>query len=64
MVGFLIGVLPGAGATVASFLGYAMERNLASPSERAKFGKGSLRGLAAPETAKQRRLHRLVCAAF
>ena len=51
VVGFLIGVLPGAGATVASFLGYAMERNLASPSERAKFGKGSLRGLAAPETA-------------
>ena len=28
--GFFIGVLPGAGATIASFLGYAVERNLAS----------------------------------
>lgn len=51
LVGFFIGVLPGAGATIASFLGYAMERNLAAPDARAKFGKGSVRGLAAPETA-------------
>lgn len=51
VVGFLIGVLPGAGATIASFLGYAMERGIASPAERARFGKGSARGLAAPETA-------------
>ena len=27
--GFLIGVMPGAGATIASFLGYAVERNIA-----------------------------------
>ncbi|MCH8106035.1 MAG: tripartite tricarboxylate transporter permease [Proteobacteria bacterium] len=49
--GFFIGVLPGAGATLASFLGYAVERNLAKGEERAEFGKGSLKGLAAPETA-------------
>lgn len=50
ILGFLIGVLPGAGATLGSFMSYGMERNLASPEEQKKFGKGSLRGLAAPET--------------
>ena len=49
--GFLIGVLPGAGATIASFLGYAVERNIAKGEDQAKFGKGSLKGLAAPESA-------------
>ena len=49
--GFLIGVLPGAGATIASFLGYAVERNIAKPKDRALFGKGSVKGLAAPESA-------------
>jgi putative tricarboxylic transport membrane protein len=49
--GFFIGVLPGAGATIASFLGYAVERNLATKEEQAEFGKGSMKGLAAPETA-------------
>jgi putative tricarboxylic transport membrane protein len=49
--GFFIGVLPGAGATIASFLGYAVERNIASKEEQAEFGKGSIKGLAAPETA-------------
>jgi putative tricarboxylic transport membrane protein len=49
--GFFIGVLPGAGATIASFLGYAVERNLAKGEEQAEFGKGSIKGLAAPETA-------------
>ncbi len=51
IVGFLIGVMPGAGATIASFIGYATERNLASPEEREQFGKGSVKGLSAPETA-------------
>ncbi|HHD57312.1 MAG TPA: tripartite tricarboxylate transporter permease, partial [Desulfobulbaceae bacterium] len=50
LLGFFIGVLPGAGATLGSFMSYGMERNLAPPEEREKFGKGSLRGLAAPET--------------
>ncbi len=49
--GFFIGVLPGAGATIASFLGYAVERNIATEDEQKEFGKGSIKGLAAPETA-------------
>ncbi len=49
--GFFIGVLPGAGATIASFLGYAVERNIAPKREQEEFGKGSIKGLAAPETA-------------
>ena len=50
VLGFFVGVLPGSGGTLGSFLSYGMERNLAPPEEREKFGKGSLRGLAAPET--------------
>lgn len=49
--GFFIGVLPGAGATIASFLGYAVERNIATKEEQEEFGEGSIKGLAAPETA-------------
>ena len=49
--GFFIGVLPGAGATIASFLGYAVERNIAPKKEQELFGKGSIKGLAAPEAA-------------
>jgi len=49
--GFFIGVLPGAGATIASFLGWAVERNIAKKEEQDQFGKGSIKGLAAPETA-------------
>jgi len=51
IIGFLIGVLPGAGATIASFLSYGMERNFVNDEEKEKFGKGSVHGLAAPETA-------------
>ena len=51
VIGFLVGVLPGAGATIASFLAYAMERSIAPTEERARFGKGSVRGVAAPEAA-------------
>ncbi len=49
--GFFIGVLPGAGATIASFLGYAVERNIAPKDEQAQFGKGAPKGIAAPEAA-------------
>ena len=49
--GFLIGVMPGAGATIASFLGYAVERNIAKGKDQDEFGKGSVKGLSAPETA-------------
>ena len=51
VLGFLVGVLPGAGATIASFLAYGMERGIASTADKAQFGKGSLKGLAAPESA-------------
>lgn len=51
LFGFLIGVMPGAGATIASLMGYAVERNLAPPEKRSEFGQGSVRGLAAPESA-------------
>ncbi|MEZ8142796.1 tripartite tricarboxylate transporter permease [Enterovibrio sp. FF113] len=49
--GFIVGVLPGAGATIASFLAYGLERNLAPKRLKEQFGKGALRGLAAPESA-------------
>ncbi|WP_282076351.1 tripartite tricarboxylate transporter permease [Epibacterium ulvae] len=49
--GFFIGVLPGAGATIASFLGYAVERNIAPKHEQDEFGKGAIKGIAAPESA-------------
>ncbi len=51
ILGFFVGVLPGAGATIASFLAYGAERTFASAKDKLKFGKGSIRGLAAPETA-------------
>lgn len=50
LLGFLVGVLPGAGATMASFLAYGTERRLAGDSKPA-FGTGNIKGLAAPETA-------------
>ncbi|HWO76127.1 MAG TPA: tripartite tricarboxylate transporter permease [Bacillus sp. (in: firmicutes)] len=49
VLGFLIGVLPGAGGTIASFLGYISEKKLSKKPE--EFGKGSVAGLAAPEAA-------------
>ena len=51
VLGFLVGVLPGAGATIASFLAYGTEQRIAGPKKGAEFGKGSVRGLSAPETA-------------
>lgn len=49
LVGTLIGILPGAGATVASFVGYSMEQKVARNGRL--FGTGVLAGVAAPETA-------------
>jgi putative tricarboxylic transport membrane protein len=48
-IGFLIGVLPGAGAGVSSFLAYSFETQISKHPER--FGKGEIRGVAAPESA-------------
>lgn len=47
--GFLIGVLPGAGATIASFLAYISEKRLSK--DPSSFGKGNIVGVAAPESA-------------
>lgn len=48
-LGFIIGVLPGAGATMASFLGYTLEKKISDRD--GTFGKGDPRGVAAPEAA-------------
>jgi TctA family transporter len=48
-LGAVLGVLPGNGALLASFAGYTMEKKLAGASGR--FGKGDIRGVAAPESA-------------
>ena len=49
VMGFIVGVLPGAGATIASFLAYGTERRL--NRDQPDFGNGNIRGLAAPEAA-------------
>ena len=48
-IGFFIGALPGAGATVASFISYAVEKRVSK--NKAQFGKGAIEGVAAPEAA-------------
>jgi putative tricarboxylic transport membrane protein len=49
VVGFFIGVLPGAGSTIASFLSYGLEKAFSRRPE--KFGTGVIEGVAAPEGA-------------
>lgn len=49
VVGFVVGVLPGAGATIASAMTYTMEKRIAG--ESGDFGHGDIRGVAAPEAA-------------
>jgi putative tricarboxylic transport membrane protein len=49
LLGFFVGVLPGAGATIASFLSYGIERRLSKRPEQ--FGKGALCGVSGPESA-------------
>jgi putative tricarboxylic transport membrane protein len=48
-IGFLVGVLPGAGAGIASFISYSIERQVSKNPER--FGKGEIKGVAGPESA-------------
>lgn len=48
-VGFLVGALPGAGSTIASFISYGVEKGAAKNPER--FGKGAIEGVAGPEAA-------------
>jgi putative tricarboxylic transport membrane protein len=49
VVGFLIGILPGAGSTIASFMSYGIEKGFSKHPE--EFGKGAIEGVAAPEGA-------------
>src|SRR5688572_23729835 len=49
IIGFFVGVLPGAGATVASFMAYVAEKKASRHPD--KFGTGVIEGVAAPEAA-------------
>jgi putative tricarboxylic transport membrane protein len=49
ILGFLVGVLPGAGPTIATFLSYALEKKVSRHPE--EFGTGVIEGVAAPESA-------------
>jgi len=49
VLGFLIGVLPGAGSTIASFISYGVEKAVSRRPQ--EFGKGVVEGVAAPEGA-------------
>ncbi len=49
VIGFLIGALPGPGATVSGFLSYAVEKRISKHPET--FGRGAIAGVAAPEAA-------------
>ena len=49
VLGFVIGVIPGAGATIASLMSYSLEKSVSRTPE--KFGKGAMAGLVGPEAA-------------
>jgi putative tricarboxylic transport membrane protein len=49
LLGFFVGLLPGAGGVLPSFFSYAMERRISRHQER--FGQGEIVGVAGPETA-------------
>jgi putative tricarboxylic transport membrane protein len=49
VIGFFLGILPGGGAVIASFVSYAVEKRVAKHPE--EFGKGAIEGVAAPEAA-------------
>lgn len=49
ILGFVVGVIPGAGATIASLMAYSVEKSVSRTPE--KFGEGAMAGLVAPESA-------------
>jgi putative tricarboxylic transport membrane protein len=49
LIGFWVGILPGGGSTVATFISYAVEKRVSKHPE--KFGKGAIEGVASPESA-------------
>jgi putative tricarboxylic transport membrane protein len=49
LIGFFLGILPGAGAIIASFASYATEKRVSKDPQ--KFGTGVIEGVAGPEAA-------------
>lgn len=49
VIGFFLGILPGGGAILSSFVAYAIEKKCSKTPER--FGTGVIEGVAAPESA-------------
>jgi putative tricarboxylic transport membrane protein len=49
LIGFALGLLPGAGPVIASFMSYIVEKRISKRPER--FGQGEIAGVAAPEAA-------------
>jgi putative tricarboxylic transport membrane protein len=49
IIGFVLGILPGGGAVIATFVSYAVEKKVSKHPE--KFGKGAIEGVAGPESA-------------
>jgi putative tricarboxylic transport membrane protein len=49
ILGFFLGILPGGGAIIASFVSYALEKRFSKHPE--EFGKGAIEGVAGPESA-------------
>jgi len=49
VIGFFLGILPGGGAVIASFVSYAIEKRVSQHPE--EFGQGAIEGVAAPEAA-------------
>lgn len=49
LLGFVIGVLPGGGSIISSFMAYAIEKKISKTPER--FGNGAIEGVASPESA-------------
>ncbi|MCJ7746672.1 MAG: tripartite tricarboxylate transporter permease, partial [Desulfobacterales bacterium] len=49
LIGFFLGILPGGGAIVSSFVSYTVEKKISKNPE--SFGKGAIEGVAGPETA-------------
>lgn len=49
LIGFVLGILPGGGAVIATFVSYAVEKKVSKHPE--KFGKGAIEGVAGPESA-------------
>jgi putative tricarboxylic transport membrane protein len=51
LIGSVLGILPGGGALLSAFASYTIEKKLAGPNADPPFGKGNVRGVAAPESA-------------